>query len=210
MTRLERMGELLFKLRDYTPIPIVILALLFARPSLASLAGGLLVALLGEAARTYGVAFIGSISRTRSYSNGELVREGPFALLRNPLYFGNLVLSLGLAIMSGVIWLPFVVIVFFYGQYIPIVAWEERKLKNIFGDAYARYQTEVPNRWFPSLRVLLKGGWYRAPDTWAPALKSEKRTLTAVFAYVILMAVLFGIDASRQGTFLPLIENIIL
>lgn len=209
LTAVQRLGETLFRYRDYTPIPIVILSLLFAEPSIISLVGGLLVALFGEAVRTYGVAFIGTISRTRSYSNGSLVQDGPFSLLRNPLYLGNLILSVGLALMSGVAWLPLLVIVFFYAQYIPIVAWEEMKLSRIFGQAYSDYCTKVPNRWFPRLSTFASGSWYLAPDTWAPALKSEKRTLTSVLSYMTLMAVLYAFHVSQNESLLPLVKKLL-
>lgn len=207
LTPIEKAGEFLFRLRDYTPIPIILVAILFAQPTFASLMLGTLVALTGEFIRTYGVAYIGTISRTRSYSNGQLVQEGPFALLRNPLYFGNLVLSVGLSLMCNVVWLPVIVVVVFYAQYIPVVAWEERKLTHIFGDAYAQYCTTVPNRWFPSLGRIRDTQLYTSPQAWGPALRSEKRTLTSLFAYFIIMACLFWF--AREGNAeLPLISKI--
>ena len=208
MSALEKSGEVLFRLRDYTPIPIVLVAILWAQPTVPSLLAGFIVAAFGELTRAYGVAFIGSISRTRSYSNGELVKTGPFSLLRNPLYFGNLVLSLGLGIMSGLWWLPVVVLVIFYAQYIPIVAWEEMKLRAIFGAKYETYCAEVPNRWYPSIPRLLNGQWRAEPVNWAPAWKSEKRTLTSFFAYVIVMSVLFALNNAQGNTLLPLFEQL--
>lgn len=207
LSLLEKAGEILFTLRDYTPIPIIILALLFAEPTVQSLSIGVLVTLLGEAVRTYGVAFIGSISRTRSYSNGQLIQEGPFRLLRNPLYFGNLVLSFGLSLMPSVWWLPLVVVGVFYVQYIPIVTWEERKLTRIFGEPYLEYCRNVPTRWFPSLSRLVKNGWYERPDSWKPALRSERRTLTSLLTYTIVMGLLFYFQL--QGRIeLPLIQRL--
>ncbi|NBX17977.1 MAG: hypothetical protein EBR09_11485 [Proteobacteria bacterium] len=192
LSKFEKLGEILFRLRDYTPVPIILLAILFAQPTLTSLCAGGSVALAGELIRTYGVAYIGTISRTRSYSNGQLVQEGPFALLRNPLYFGNLVLSIGLALMANVTYLPLLVVVVFYAQYIPVVAWEERKLTHIFGDAYAQYKLAVPNRWFPSLSRIRQTSLYTAPQSWGPALRSEKRTLTSVVSYFVIMSILYS------------------
>ncbi|MEY3901828.1 MAG: hypothetical protein RL189_1134 [Pseudomonadota bacterium] len=208
LSRFEKLGEILFRLRDYTPIPIIICAILYAQPTLLSLLVGGLVALTGELIRTYGVAYIGTISRTRSYSNGQLVKEGPFALLRNPLYFGNLVLSIGLSLMCNVSWLPPVVVAVFYAQYIPVVAWEERKLTHIFGDAYAQYKVSVPNRWFPSLSRIRETSLYAAPQAWGPALRSEKRTLTSVITYFVVMSVIYW--ALQSGAMeLPLITHLL-
>jgi protein-S-isoprenylcysteine O-methyltransferase Ste14 len=204
MSLLEKTGGLFFKYRDYTPIPIVIAGILFAEPSLTSLILGFVVSLLGELIRAYGVAFIGTISRTRSMSNGNLVSEGPFSLLRNPLYFGNLILSIGLSLMTAVWWLPLLTAFIFYFQYIPIVAWEEWKLKGIFGDSYLNYQKNVPNRWFPNLSKLLNGNWLNQNIEWAPAWKSEKRTLTSVISFTALMILFFILN---ENTF-PLIDKI--
>ena len=44
----------------------------------------------GELIRLWGVHHIGAISRTRSQRLGPLVATGPFALIRNPLYVGNI------------------------------------------------------------------------------------------------------------------------
>jgi protein-S-isoprenylcysteine O-methyltransferase Ste14 len=207
MNSLQKSGGWLFRYRDYTPIPIVLAGILFAEPTVSSLVLGFALALFGEVARAYGVAFIGTISRTRSMSNGQLVSEGPFSLLRNPLYFGNLVLSLGLATMTGVWWLPVVTLVVFYAQYIPIVAWEEWKLTGIFGAAYAEYKTKVPNRWFPNFAKLIEGKWQEHAVDWKPAWKSEKRTLTSVVSFTILMIAFFVWNEMDNA--LPLIQKIL-
>jgi protein-S-isoprenylcysteine O-methyltransferase Ste14 len=204
MNGIQKLGGWFFRYRDYTPIPIVISGILFAEPNVTSLVLGLVLALFGEVARAFGVAFIGTISRTRSMSNGQLVSDGPFYLLRNPLYFGNLVLSLGLAVMTGVWWLPLLTLVVFYGQYIPIVAWEEWKLNGIFGSTYADYQNKVPNRWFPNFGRLFQGDWAKHKVDWAPAWKSEKRTLTSIISFTILMVVFFVWN--EQKNVLPLIS----
>ncbi len=204
MSTLQKMGENFFRARDYSPIPVGIVAILYANPTVCSLVVGGIISLLGEVARTYGVAFIGTISRTRSYSNGQLVTSGPFSVLRNPLYFGNLLLTLGFAVMSGVWWIPLLVVAFFYGQYIPIVAWEEMKLTRIFGQEYTKYCAEVPNRWFPKLRAFVQYDWCVRPESWSPALRSEKRTLTAIAVVLVLMLGMFFWNQSSSNQVLPL------
>ena len=175
----ERCGEVLFKWRDYTPIPLILVALIFAKPTVLSLLGGFFVSLVGELFRLYSVAYIGTISRTRSYSNGKLIQSGPFSGLRNPLYLGNLIICVGIGLSTLNPLVLGLIVALFYAQYIPIVAWEERKLTNIFGPEYLAYQALVPQRWFPSLRCLVSAKFWQKPEDWAPAWKSEKRTLLA-------------------------------
>lgn len=206
MSSLEKLGEILFRLRDYTPIPLLALMLIVMDPTPGMLVVGLMLMALGEAVRIYGVAFIGTISRTRSYSNGELVTSGPYAILRNPLYLGNLLLTLGIGFLSGVSWMPVLFVVFFYAQYIPIVSWEEMKLRRIFGHKYTNYCEQVRSRWIPPLHAFYRFDWYKSPSEWKPALRSEKRTLTSIFLAILLTFTLFTLKHVWNPDLLPLAQ----
>src|SRR3989338_4039911 len=99
-------GEKLFRARDYTPVPFLILALLFEQPKVGFVALGCFFIVFGELIRIYSVSFIGGISRTRKGSLGaKLVTEGAFSIVRNPLYVGNFFIILGVCLFSSVPWL---------------------------------------------------------------------------------------------------------
>ena len=84
-------------------------------------------------------------------SRRTLVTAGPYALVRNPLYLGTLLISAGVALMSG--YLPIIVIylVLFWLGYYAIILWEEQKLETEFGADYRGYFDSVP-RLVPGLR----------------------------------------------------------
>lgn len=171
-------GERLFQWRDFTPIPLIIVLLFVAEPSARSATIGTLVVLLGEAIRIYSVAFIGSISRTRSSSTGDqLITEGPFGLVRNPLYVGNFFIVLGLLIYGAVTWVALLGLAAFAFQYFTIVKYEETILLGKFGDEYQRYLDTVP-AWFPT--KLPNMDEFPTPPNLIPAFKSEKRTFVAI------------------------------
>ena len=110
----------IFKYRSYTPIPFVILMLIFENASVTSLLVGFLIAVLGEMMRLWGVSWAGSETRTTGGVGGTyLVISGPFAHVRNPLYVGNILMYLGLGIMSMSLfpYLQIVAILFFIVQY---------------------------------------------------------------------------------------------
>lgn len=179
-------GEWFFKARDYTPIPLILLLLVFGEPSVKSATLGLLLIVLGELIRIYSVGFIGTISRTRSQSLGaRLISDGPFAYVRNPLYVGNFLITLGFAVFGHIVWIAALTIFLFALQYFFIVAYEEDLLVSRFGEEYEDYRLRVP-RWIPErLPELETLPW---PDTFSPALKSEKRTLTTIFSLIFLLA----------------------
>jgi protein-S-isoprenylcysteine O-methyltransferase Ste14 len=173
--------KLLFRYRSYTPVPLVLLMLLFARPTPASFAWGLPLALLGEAIRLWGVSIAGSATRvTGEVGAIELVTSGPFAHVRNPLYLGNLLLYVGMGVASNALfpWLQAGALLWFVFQYSAIVSLEEDFLRTRFGDEYARYCAAVP-RFFPLPRRFDSGA--SQPVLSLPrGLRSERRTLLAI------------------------------
>lgn len=182
-------GEKIFKLRDYTPIPLIILLFIFAKPTVATATFGLLIVMMGELLRIYAVGFIGSISRTRkNRTGGNLISSGPFGYVRNPLYVGNFFISVGLAIFAGNLFIILLTALLFGVQYFFIVKYEESLLNKTFGEEYREYCDKVP-AWFPRRSVKLDElDW---PDTLSPALRSEKKTLLAI-AGVLVFLLLFS------------------
>lgn len=190
-------GAKLFELRDYTPIPLIVLVLFVAEPSVRSATIGTLITVCGELFRIYSVAFIGSVSRTRNTSSAgaNLITSGPFAFVRNPLYCGNFLICLGIAVFSGVTWVVLLTVALFAFQYYCIVKYEEKLLLEKFGTEYAEYMTKVP-AWIPSrLPALAEIEW---PDTFSPALRSERRTLAAV-AFMLIALMLVSGGSQRMG-----------
>ena len=137
---------------------------------------GFLVSLSGQVLR---VLVIGLVYITRGGQNRQvwantLVDGGMFGHSRNPLYVGNLLIILGLAIVHNG-WLMYLVAVpAFLFIYAAIVAAEEEYLRGRFGDAYDEYARRVP-RWLPSLRGLprtLSDGQF----DWLKVLRKEYGT----------------------------------
>ncbi len=76
-----------------------------------------------------------------------LVREGPYARTRNPMYLGAVLILSGIAILIGTLPLLLVPVAFFFVVQVVFIPYEERNLKRIFGKRYEDYQSRV-RRWF--------------------------------------------------------------
>lgn len=180
--RTTRLGGWLFEHRTLIPIPLAIPLLLLragaAPASPALVAGGTALVALGELVRLWAVHHIGAISRTRSDRLGPLVATGPFGLVRNPLYLGNVALWAGFAVLARLLWMVPVVIVLLGLEYHAIVRWEERLLESRLGDRYRRYMARVP-RWMPSFNNGASEGSL-APCSWSETFFSERGTLIAI------------------------------
>lgn len=178
--------NLFFKFRGFTPVPLVIVVLIFAKPTITSLLWGIGIMIMGEMIRIWGVAYAGGATRTRDVGAPFLVTTGPFARVRNPLYLGNLLMYSGAALTANtwLPWLVFVTWIFFGIQYHLIVDLEEEKLAELFGDQYSKYKSQVP-RFIPSIRPL--NDQTETRPNYAMALKSEKSTFMSFTTILILM-----------------------
>ena len=112
-----------------------------ARPTRTSLIAGALVLLPGLALR--GLAS-GHVQKDK-----QLTISGPYAYTRNPLYLGSLMLAAGFAIVGRSWWIVAVMLLMFAVIYVPVIAGEERYLRQTFPE-YDDYARHVP-RMLPRL-----------------------------------------------------------
>ena len=181
----SRVGNFFFKIRSFTPIPFIFALLYFAEPAWHTIALGVPFIVVGEFLRIWAVGYAGASTRARTLGAArDLVTTGPYSYVRNPLYLGNFLLSFGVCLVASVYWLVAILIVGYFTQYLPIIALEESYLLESCGRVYQAYQEQV-HRFVPRFRP------YPNPSahdfSWTRAIKSEKRTLTAIVCVVGLI-----------------------
>ena len=190
---MSKLASTLFKYRSYTPIPFLLVMVIFQEATPASLITGFSVSIVGELIRFWGVSWTGSETRTTSEVGGSnLIISGPFAYVRNPLYIGNVLIYVGLGIMSFALfpYLQIVALLFFVFQYHFIVKEEESYLLKTYGSFYVDFVKNVP-RFMPRLTP------YKNPEIAQPAfkpkkgLRSEKRTLQALILISAIIIILW-------------------
>ena len=180
--------QFFFKYRSYTPIPIAIFIIYFASEQKPFFLLGVLMLIFGESIRIWAVSFAGGKTRTRKVGAPDLCTSGPYAFTRNPLYFGNMFMYIGIALVAGapnIIFMILIIFSFFMIQYTLIVSLEEETLTNLFGEAYINYKKNVPPI-FPRITP-----WKNKAETkrtrLLKTLKTEKRTLQNVFLVLALI-----------------------
>ena len=179
------MGRLLFRLRSLTAIPFILILTYFARPTLTSVLVGAIPLIFGELLRLWAVGYAGGATRSRTLgAASDLVTTGPYAHVRNPLYLGNLLLSLGVCVIANVYWMIIVLLVGYFIQYLPIIASEEAYLRESCGKTYQTYYAAVP-RFIPRLRSYTEPSAHSF--SLSRALKTERRTLTAIVCVIGLI-----------------------
>lgn len=154
-----RIGNILFHYRNFL-FPVFYFLLFIPSPKvfgnwLLPLISGFVIALAGQAIRvaTIGLVYIirGGKNR-RIYAEG-LVTEGLFSHCRNPLYVGNILILVGLGVMSNSLFFMACMIPLFLFMYQAIVLAEEDFLRSKFGTAYDDY-AKATNRWIPVLNGI--------------------------------------------------------
>lgn len=82
-----------------------------------------------------------------------LVRRGMYGITRNPMYVGNALILIGMALATCSPIVYGVIIPFFLFVYQAIISAEEHYLRNRFGAEYEAYCARV-NRFIPSARLI--------------------------------------------------------
>lgn len=153
---MSNMSLLLTTRKFYSRVFIAVLfvLLLFCRPMIPLRSNfsalmtwfGYALVIAGALGRVYASLFIGG------QKNTTLVRQGPFSVVRNPLYVSSFIAVMGCALQTGMLTFPLVIAVAFAVYYPKVVKAEEAHLEQIFGEPYRAFLNEVP-RWWPKLAL---------------------------------------------------------
>jgi protein-S-isoprenylcysteine O-methyltransferase Ste14 len=179
---MKELSKLLFRFRSFTPIPFIVIMLVYYNGNLFSWIVGGLAITVGEFIRIWGISYAGHLTRsTRELVAEKLITVGPFAHVRNPLYIGNILIYVGFGILSMALfpYLQVAAFTWFIIQYNLIIHLEEDFLESKFGDKYQNYKKGV-NRFYPNFNVYEEDFHENINANLKEALKSELRTLQAL------------------------------
>ena len=217
-TWLERWGTFLFKYRDAV-FPAVMLGTIAIKvidfPYSAAISDvwldvtGVLLCILGQLMRIWviGYRYIVRGGKNRQVHAEDLVTDGIFALARNPLYVGNILVLFGIFIIWNAPLLYLIGVPFTLFGYAGIVAAEEAFLRAKFGQAYEDY-CRTTNRWIPDLRkrrTAIDG----IPFNWRRVLLREYGSWTAWIGTAGAMIIAESLYAAPYADQAPLINAII-
>ena len=149
-----KLGRFMFRYRGVVFTAVVLVALLLSRPRYVLNrvevdrwmdALGVFVALLGLAVRTVtiGYEYIVRGGRNRQVYADELVQGGVYAHTRNPMYLGNGLMIIGLALIVNAPEIYFVALPLTVLFYAAIIAAEEAYLRDKFGAQFDAYRVRV-------------------------------------------------------------------
>ncbi|MBI9015644.1 MAG: isoprenylcysteine carboxylmethyltransferase family protein [Phycisphaerae bacterium] len=88
-------------------------------------------------------------------SHNTLVKSGPYALVRNPMYLGSFLIGLGLVTALTTIWMVPIYIIFYVLWYWPQIHLERNHLIIKFSQEYLDYENSIPC-FFPRLSDVVR------------------------------------------------------
>ena len=203
----EDLGNRFFRWRSYLPLfmgALFLAALLSYRhplaaphPGLSWQLGCLLVSLAGLGIRFYTVGFAprGTSGRnTRGQVAEVLNTSGMYSVVRNPLYLGNFLIWLGLALFIKIWWVILIVILAFTLFYERIIFAEEKFLREKFGEDFLSWAAMIP-------AILPRWKNWRPPElsfSWKSAIRREYSSWFAAISSFTVIEVIRG--SLRVGT----------
>lgn len=113
------------------------LLIYYSKISDPSFLWGTALILLGELIRLWSLGFV-------EKKGQRLAMSGPYAFIRNPLYFGNFFLGLGVIVICSNGIIAAIFITGFTIMYLGTIRQEEKELKERFGKTYEDYCKDVP------------------------------------------------------------------
>jgi protein-S-isoprenylcysteine O-methyltransferase Ste14 len=185
---LARLGRSLFTHRLEIGLGVTAAAAPFVKPTLANTpsevslkAGGALLVLTGLGVRLWAAGFAGRHTRSDNIEGGRLATAGPFSHVRNPIYFGSILLGFGMVLVIGDRRLLVPCALTFFALYFGLIPAEEEFLSAKFPSEYAAYCRNVP-RLLPRL------------TPWSGAVKTsfDARAASGEWRLSLILAAIWG------------------
>jgi protein-S-isoprenylcysteine O-methyltransferase Ste14 len=131
----------------------------------------------------------------------ELITEGPYSIVRHPLYVFSLIGALGIGLGSENLLVLALVIAFYIFYYPLTILVEERKLINKFGDAYREYMKRTP-RFIPKLSL------YKEPELYEVKAADFVRNFVSGMWFIWIFILMDFIEKLQDWGVLPVFFRI--
>jgi len=131
----------------------------------------------------------------------ELVTEGPYSMVRHPLYVFSLIGAIGIGLASENVLVLGLIVVFYLFYYPFTILAEERKLTNKFGQAYLEYMKKTP-RFLPRLSLR------KDPETYQVKTSSFVRNFADGMWFIWIFMLMHCIEMLQDSGVLPVILRV--
>ena len=143
---------------------------------------GFFLVMLGGFGRIWSSLYI------EGFKTRTLIKEGPYSMVRNPLYFFSLMIFIGLCLAIKSIPISIVLITIFTLFHIPTILNEEKILLDTHDESYRKYYKSTP-RLFPNILKYRKS---KSTDRIEVKIQRINKRLWEVIGYLVLFVIIDG------------------
>ncbi len=143
---------------------------------------GFFLVMLGGFGRIWASLYI------EGFKTKTLIKEGPYSMVRNPLYVFSLMIFTGLCLAIKSIPISIALIVIFTLFHIPTILNEEKILLNTHDESYREYYKSTP-RLFPNIFKYRKP---KSTDRIEVKIQRIHKRLWEVIGYLVLFVIIDG------------------
>ncbi|MBH75723.1 MAG: lipid A phosphate methyltransferase [Flavobacteriales bacterium] len=202
------MGDFLFKYRGQIPILLFLLVIPFIwKTDYSSFSNktivtnniiSIIISFFGLLIRFYTVGKTpgGTSGRNRSKQIAKKINtKGIYSITRNPLYFGNYLIWLGISIFSLNTFFTILLSFFFFFYYGKIIKTEEKFLFKKFGNSFIEWKKRTPG-FFPSFKKYKSDKYSLSIKT---ILKREYSSLLATIFSFFYISTLINLKLNSNN-----------
>lgn len=135
------------------------------------------------------------------YKTDRLIKEGPYSICRNPLYFFSFIGALGVGMATESFLIPFLIMITFTIYYPMVIKSEESEMLKKHGKEYEAYLGLVPS-FFPHISKL------KEPDSYITKPIIFRKHIFSALWFVWLLGILELIEGFHELHVLPVIFRI--
>jgi len=175
----KKYREAIYRWRVRFSLFVLLAVIALARPALTPVLIGLVICAIGLLVRAWAA---GHIKKEK-----ELAVSGPYQYTRNPLYLGNFILGLSIAIGTNSWWCLGLTAGYFLVFYPPIIREERERMKRLFPKEYEEYKRNVP-LFLPTRKPLNSSNGARFSWTLYRKNREFRALLGSVIVWLVLIA----------------------
>ncbi len=137
-----------------------------------------------------------------SKSGKKLIQDGPYTLVRNPMYLGIILIGLGVVLFVLEFWVFILFVLLFAFRYWELFVKEEKTLAEVFGEQYLIYKKNVP-RIIPKMSFICKEDVRSYLPLKLSWFKRESLSIVLVLTACLLIEFREELKLNGQNAILP-------
>lgn len=130
------------------------------------------------------------------YKNQRVIQDGPYSIVRNPLYCFSLVGGVGIGFLAGSFIITVLILMFFVWIYPITIRDEEAHLEKMLGEDYVAYKQKTP-------RLVPAFSQFTNVEQYTINIKQMQNAFLDAVWFLLAAPILLAIDSAHRVGILP-------